>query len=241
MGAQWKHAGRVANAAKRGAVISKLTKEIIIASKMGGPDPEGNFRLRTAMEAARKASVPRDNIERAIKKGAGLTDEPVIIETILYEGFAPHRVPVMVECLTDNKNRTASEVRVLFRKGQLGNSGAVAWMFDRRGVVEAVIQGTSTLDLESVAIEANGSDFEALENEETPAGMTGIRIFSDATDLDSCSKALSSMGWTLQKSELSYIAKDALRLDEAQKAEVIEFLQNLDDHDDVHRVFAPSF
>src|SRR5271154_659115 len=108
MGAQWKHAGRTANAAKRGALISKMIKEILVAAKVGDPSPENNARLRAAVEAARKASVPRDSIDRALKRAAGLLD-PVNYETILYEGFTPAKVPVIVECLTDNKNRTASD------------------------------------------------------------------------------------------------------------------------------------
>ncbi|HUP56530.1 MAG TPA: YebC/PmpR family DNA-binding transcriptional regulator, partial [Bdellovibrionota bacterium] len=137
MGAQWKHAGRVANSSKRGALISKMVKEIIVAAKVGDPNPDNNARLRAAVEAAKKASVPRDNIERAIKRGAGLLDDAAAFETVNYEGFAPHNVPVIVECLTDNKNRTAADIRVLFRKGSLGAVGSVAWQFDRLGVVEA--------------------------------------------------------------------------------------------------------
>src|SRR5688572_19389284 len=129
MGAQWKHAGRTAGAAKRGAMISKLVKEIMVAAKIGGPDITSNARLRAAVESAKKQSVPRDNIERGIKKGAGIGDEAVTYETLLFEGFAPHKVPIIVECLTDNKNRTAADVRVLFRKGTLGNQGSVAFMF----------------------------------------------------------------------------------------------------------------
>src|SRR5579883_2408882 len=108
MGAQWKQAGRVENASKRGIIVGKLAKEISVAAKLGDPNPENNPRLRTAVEAARKQSVPRDTIERAIKKGAGLLDEQVNYELVTYEGFGPHRVPVIVECLTENKNRTAA-------------------------------------------------------------------------------------------------------------------------------------
>jgi transcriptional/translational regulatory protein YebC/TACO1 len=124
MGAQWKHAGRQASAAAKGRVFSKLAKEIAIAAR-GGADPGMNARLRVAVEAAKKASMPRDTLERAIKKGAGLLDEQVTYEAVTYEGFGPHRVPVMVECLTDNKNRTTTSIRVLFRKGQLGTTGTV--------------------------------------------------------------------------------------------------------------------
>src|SRR5687768_12368679 len=116
MGAQWKHAGRVAGAAKRGALISKLVKEIMASARVGDPNPENNSRLKVAVEAAKKASVPRDTIERALKKASGQTDGEVVYEEVAYEGFGPHRVPVIVECLTDNKNRTAADVRHLFSR-----------------------------------------------------------------------------------------------------------------------------
>ena len=132
MGAQWKHKGRTETAAKRGQIISKMVKEIIIATKAGGMDPDGNARLRAAIEAAKKASVPRENIERAIKKGGGLL-EPVTYESVLFEGFTPHKVPIMVECLTENRNRTSADMRVVFNKGSLGVTGSVAYMFDRFG------------------------------------------------------------------------------------------------------------
>src|SRR5262245_56235337 len=150
MGAQWKQRGRLENSSKRGALFGKLTKEIIVAAKIGDPNPDNNARLRAAVEAAKKSSVPRDTIERAIKKGAGLLDVPVNYETGIYEGFAPNKVAVIVDCLTENKNRTAAEVRMLFRKGQLGSIGSVTWMFDRMGVVEAT-HADRSLDIEGVA------------------------------------------------------------------------------------------
>src|SRR5881396_606715 len=128
MGAQWKQAGRVANATKRGQVIGKLVREIMVAAKLGGPDPDLNARLYAALEAARKASVPRDTIERAVKKGAGQTGEKVNYELVTFEGFAPHKVAVIVECLTDNRNRTAPDIRSLFRNGQFG--AKVGFLFD---------------------------------------------------------------------------------------------------------------
>jgi len=235
MGAQWKHAGRQANASKRGAIFGKLVKEIIVAAKIGDPNPDNNSRLRAALESARKQSVPRDTIERAIKKGAGLL-EPITYETIVYEGFAPHRVPVIVECLTDNKNRTASDIRVLFRKGQLGNQGAVAWMFDRLGVIEATLPKAG-VDIEGAAIEAGAQNMEPLEAEDVPAGSTGARFFCETTDLDSVNKALAAQGWVITLSEMSYLAKNKMEPSEAEKKEVVEFLQAIDDHDDVHRIY----
>ncbi|MEW6057712.1 MAG: YebC/PmpR family DNA-binding transcriptional regulator [Bdellovibrionota bacterium] len=236
MGAQWKHAGRVQNAAKRGALFGKLAKEIIVAAKTGDPNPDNNHRLRAAVEAARKASVPRDTIERAIKKGAGLL-EPVNYELVTYEGFAPHKVPVIVECLTENKNRTASEVRMLFRKGMLGSIGSVAWMFDRLGVVEAT-HPDKTLDIEGAAIEAGAQNVEPLEKEDIPEGQIGARFLCNPTDLDVVSKFLVSSQWTVTTSELSYVAKNNAELSEEQKKEVSEFLGAIDDNDDVHRIYA---
>ena len=236
MGAQWKHAGQVENANKKGQIIGKLVKEITVAAKLGDPNPDSNARLRTAVEAAKKASCPRDTIERAIKKGAGLLEGQAQYELITYEGFGPHKVPLIVECLTDNKNRTAADIRILFRKGQLGAMGSVGWMFDRQGVVEATTPAQS-VDLETVAIEANAQKFEALDASEVPAGQTGARFFSDPTDLDSVTKFLAENGWTVTVSELSYMAKNKVSLDEAAKKEVVEFLNSIDDHDDTHRIY----
>jgi YebC/PmpR family DNA-binding regulatory protein len=236
MGAQWKHAGRQANAAKRGAIFGKLVKEIQVAAKMGGPEPGNNARLRAALEAAKKQSVPRDTIERAIKKGAGIGEEAVQYDLVTFEGFAPHKVPVIVECLTDNRNRTSSDIRVLFRKGQLGAQGAVGWMFDRLGVVEATHPDKS-LDIEGVAIEAGAQNVEPLEAEEVPAGHAGARFFCDTSDLDIVSKFVAANGWTVTLSEMSYIAKNKVELSDDQKKEVSEFLSDIDDNDDVHRIY----
>jgi YebC/PmpR family DNA-binding regulatory protein len=236
MGAQWKHAGRTANSLKRGALISKLIKEIMVAAKAGGPSMDGNARLRVAVEAARKQSVPRDNIDRALKRASG-QDDAMVFELVTYEGFAPHQVPVIVECLTDNKNRSAADVRVIFRKGQLGNVGTVGWMFDRLGVIEATHEGAG-LDIEGAAIEAGAQNVEPLAPEEVPAGQTGATFFCDTSDLDSVHKALTAQAWVVTKSEMNYIAKNFVELGEDQKKQVVEFLTELDDHDDVHRVYA---
>src|SRR5438552_17242357 len=134
-------------------MVVKLVREITVAAKLGGPDPELNARLAAAVEKARKASVYKDTIERAIKKGAGLTDEKVNFELVTYEGFAPHKVPVVVECLTDNRNRTAPEIRTLFKAGSLGQPGSVAFFFNHIGVIEAT-HADSNRDAESDAIEA---------------------------------------------------------------------------------------
>lgn len=235
---QWRHAGRVANASKRGAQFGKLIKEISVAAKVRDPNPDNNARLRAAIEAAKKGSVPRDTIERAVKKASGQLDDAANFETVTFEGFAPHQVPVIVECLTDNKNRTSADIRILFRKGQLGNPGAVGWQFDRMGVIEATIPKVA-LDIEGAAIEAGAQNVEPLEAEEIPAGSTGARFFCETTDLDSVNKALAAQGWVITLSEMSYIAKNFVEItDEAKRKEVTDFLGAIDDNDDVHRIYA---
>ncbi|MGZ3693977.1 MAG: YebC/PmpR family DNA-binding transcriptional regulator, partial [Bdellovibrionota bacterium] len=198
MGAQWKASGKAAKSAVMGAIVSKLAKEIGVAAKLGGPDPSNNPRLRAAVEAAKKQSVSRDVIERNIKKGAGLLDEKITYETILFEGFAPHKVPVIVEALSDNKNRTNSDVRVLFRKGQLGNSGSVAWMFDHVGVVEAT--HGEVKDIEEAAIEAGAQNVEPMDKEDLGDAKVGAIFYTELTDLNAVSNALNSAGWKVTKS-----------------------------------------
>lgn len=237
MGAQWKQAGREANAQKKGQMVVKLVREIMVAAKLGGADPDLNPRLAAAVEKARKASVYRDTIERAIKKGSGQTDEKIVYELITYEGFAPHKVPVVVECLTDNRNRTAPEIRNLFKAGSLGQPGSVGFFFNHLGVVEAT-HADANRDAEGDAIEAGAQEVESLEADETPAGQKGARFLTEIKDLDHVSKALKAAGWTIVAAEIRYIAKNGTELDAAAQKEVTEFLNALDDHEDVHRVYA---
>ncbi len=238
MGAQWKQAGRVEHAAKRGAIIGKLVKEIMVAAKLGGADPDLNARLYAAVEAAKKASVPRDTLDRAIKRGAGLTDEKINYEQVTYEGFAPHKVAMIVECLTDNKNRTAADVRHMFsKKGQLGTPGSVTWMFDHWGVVEAVHPEKSR-DPEEAAIEAGAQNVEALEAAEVPEGHLGARFYCDRQALDVVSKLLAKAGWKVQASEMRFVAKNFLELPADHRKEVMDFLHEVDEHDDVHHIYA---
>jgi len=237
MGAQWKQAGREINAQKKGQMVAKLTREIMVAAKLGGPDPDYNPRLYVAVEKAKKASVYKDTIERAIKKGAGLLDEKIAFETIVFEGFAPHKVPVVVECLTDNRNRTAPEIRRLFLAGSLGQPGSVSFFFNHLGVVEAT-HPDANRDAEADAIEAGAQEIEALEAEEIPAGHKGARFLTEIKDLDHVSKALKAAGWNVIASEIRYIAKNFTEVPEAHRKEVMDFLNALDDHDDVHRVYA---
>jgi YebC/PmpR family DNA-binding regulatory protein len=233
MGAQWKakHKDLAANA--KGRLFGKLAKDIMIAARHGA-DPAANARLRLVVEQARKVSMPKDTLDRAIKKGAGLTGEAVHFDHVVYEGFAPHRVPVMVECLTDNVNRAASEMRVLFRKGQLGTSGSVAWDFDHVGIIEAEASQPG-VDPELAAIEAGAQDLELGED----GGATGF--YTAPTELDLVSRALPAQGFTVQSAKLGYRPKnpvDPTSLSAEQLAEVEAFLAALDDNEDVQNVFA---
>lgn len=240
MGRQWLHAKREVAGLKKGQMVGKLVKEIMVAAKQGGPDPEGNARLFAAIEKARKQSVSRDVIERAIKKGAGVGDEKLVLDHIVFEGYAPHKVPVIVEVLTDNNNRTAPEIRVLFKKGQLGTTGSNKFLFDHVGLVEAH-HADPGVDSEAAAIEAGANDFEPLtheQNDDIPQGAAGARFITERTATAAVSRWLSGHGWTVVTSELGYVAKQFPTLSEAEAAEVGEFLQSLEDHDDVHRVWA---
>jgi len=240
MGRQWLQAKREVANLRKGAVVGKLTKEIAVAAKLGGPDPDSNARLFAAVEKARRNSVTRDAIERAIKKGAGIGDEKMVMEHIVFEGYAPHKVPVIVEALTDNNNRTAPDIRVLFKKGQLGAPGSNKFLFEHVGLVEAHTDRTDA-DIEEAAIEAGANEVGTQtheQNEDIPADRKGARFITDRAATGAVSKWLSQNGWTVVTSEFGYLPKNFPELTDTQRAEVGEFLQALDDHDDVHRVWA---
>ena len=231
MGAQWKAKGKELAANAKGKLFGRLAKDIMIAARAGA-DPAGNSRLRLVLEQARKVSMPREALERAIKKGAGIGSEAVHFDHVIYEGFAPHQVAVMVECLTDNVKRTAPEMRVLFRKGQLGTSGSVSWDFDHVGMIEAE-PATKDADPETAAIESGAQDFEA--------GEEGTSIFvTDAADLDIVSRALPTHGFTVLSAKLGYKPKnpvDPASLSAADLEEVEAFLAAIDGNDDVQNVY----
>jgi YebC/PmpR family DNA-binding regulatory protein len=231
MGAQWKAKHKDVAANAKGRMFGKLAKDIMIAAR-NGADPAANARLRLVLEQARKVSMPKETLDRAIKKGAGLTGEVVHFEHVMYEGFAPHRVAVMVECLTDNVNRAASEMRVLFRKGQLGTSGSVAWDFDHVGMIEA--EPAAGADPEMAAIEAGAQDLE-------PGNEEGTTLFlTDPSDLDLVSRALPAQGFTVLSAKLGYRPKspiDPSSLSAPDLEEVEAFLAAIDNNDDVQNVY----
>ncbi len=230
MGKGWKKAGKLEIAQKKGALFTKLAREIAVAARLGGSDPESNARLKLAIHVAREASCPKDTIERAIKKGSGQLDGNSVIEEIIYEGYGPYGVGVLVECQTDNRNRTVSEIRSIFKShgGSLAESGAVMWMFKKVALVRG--HHPTVTDPEAIAIEIGADDVEA-EDE-------GWSFTGRPEDLEILRTGLIQLGWKVQVAELSFIPKETSQVSEANLAEVVQLLEALDDNEDSHRIHA---
>jgi len=219
--------------AKRGKLFSKLTRAIIVAAKEGGPDPAANLALQNAVEKAKSFSMPKDNIDRAIAKGAGTGDDSAAYETVVYEGYGPAGVAVIVEALTDNRNRTAGEVRHTFAKndGNLGTSGAVAWLFERRGVVLVPAEGTDEDELTLAAAEG-GADDVSLD------GST-FEVVCAAEQLAAVRAAIESAGFEIEGAELTMIPKTTVEVeDENEAKKILRLIDQLEDSDDVQDVYA---
>lgn len=231
MGRQWLQKKREINANRRAKVTSKLVREVTMAAKLGAPDPALNARLAVAVEAARKQSVANDTIARAIKKGGGQGADATHFELVTFEGMSPQNVPVIVECLTDNRNRTAPDMRALFKNGRFG--AKVLFLFDHLGLIEAS-HASAGLDLEGVAIEAGAQDVEPLEGTEEGSGA---RFFTAPTDLDTVTSALRGAGWSVTQSEMGYRSKERVQLSPEQRLALETFLEPIDDHDDCHRIY----
>lgn len=226
-----KHAKGV-NDARRGKLFTKLTKEIIVAVKQGGADPESNFKLRMAVQRAKDQNLPGDTIDRAIKRASGEgSDGAQMVETT-YEGYGPGGIAILVEALTDNKNRTVSDVRSTLSKsgGNLANAGAVAWQFDQQGVIIAEADADTAEDLALAAIDAGAIDFD------TDDGV--VSFYSTPSDLEGVREALSAVGASLRSSELSMVPQNTVPLDEKEAARTLRLLDQLEDLDDVQRVYS---
>src|SRR4051812_35283238 len=219
--------------AKRGKLFSKLSRAIIVAAKEGGPDPDANLSLQNAIEKARSYSMPKDNIDRAIAKGAGTGADAAAFEAILYEGYGPEGVAVIVEALTDNKNRTGSEVRHTFAKndGNLGGSGAVAWLFERRGVLIVPADGVDEDELMLAAADGGAEDVEL--------DGTTFQITSDPENLAAVRAAVEEAGYTVDSYELTMVPKTTVEIaDETVAKKVLRLIDQLEDNDDVQDVYA---
>lgn len=217
--------------AKRGKIFTKLIKEITVAARMGGGDPTGNARLRTAVDAAKAANMPKDNIERGIKKGTGEL-EGVNYEELSYEGYGPGGVAVLVECLTDKKNRTVAEVKHLFERngGSLGEPGCVAWMFEKKGLI---------------IIDKASADEEALFDLALNAGAEDVRddgdefeVMTDPGDFISVKEAIEEAGIEISHAENGMVPKNTIKLEGKKAQQMLSLMEGLEDNDDVSRVYA---
>ena len=219
--------------AKRGKLFSKLSRAIIVAAKEGGPDPAANLALQNAIEKAKSYSMPKDNIERAIARGSGADADAADFETVIYEGYGPNGVAVIVEALTDNRNRTASDVRHAFDKndGNLGTSGAVAWLFERRGVVLVPADGIDEDDLMLAAAEGGADD--------VSRDGSSFEIVSAPESLTSVREALEAAGYSVDSAELTMVPKTTVEVaDESSAKKVLRLIDTLEENDDVQDVFA---
>jgi YebC/PmpR family DNA-binding regulatory protein len=219
--------------AKRGKLFSKLSRAIIVAAKEGGPDPSGNLALQNAIEKARSYSMPKDNIERAIARGSGADSDAAAFEKVIYEGYGPSGVAVIVEALTDNRNRTASDVRHVFSKndGNLGGSGAVTWLFERRGIVLVAAEGVDEDELTLAAAEGGADDI-SLD------GST-YQVVSAPESLSAVREALEGAGFTVESAELSMVPKTTVEVaDESSAKKVLRLIDQLEENDDIQDVYA---
>jgi YebC/PmpR family DNA-binding regulatory protein len=219
--------------AKRGKLFSKLSRAIIVAAKEGGPDPAGNLALQNAIEKARSYSMPKDNIERAIARGSGADSDAQAFETVIYEGYGPSGVAVIVEALTDNRNRTASDIRHAFEKndGNLGGSGAVTWLFERRAVVLVSADGVDEDELTLAAAEGGADD--------VSRDGSSFEIVSAPENLTSVREALEQAGFMVENAELTMVPKTTVEVaDQADAKKVLRLIDQLEESDDVQDVFS---
>jgi YebC/PmpR family DNA-binding regulatory protein len=219
--------------ARRGKLFSKLSRALIVAAREGGPDPAGNLALQNAIEKAREASMPKDNIERAIARGSGADTVAAAFATVVYEGYGPSGVAVFVEALTDNRNRTASEVRHIFAKndGNLGESGSVAWLFERRGVVMVPADSVSEDDLMLAAAEGGADDVDL--------DGSSYQVTSAPDDLAAVREALTAAGIAFDSADLTMLPKTTIRIeDETAAKKLVRLMEALDENDDVQDVYS---
>jgi YebC/PmpR family DNA-binding regulatory protein len=218
--------------AKRGKLFSKLSRAIIVAAKEGGPDPAGNLSLQNAIEKARSYSMPKENIERAIARGSGQDADAAAFETIVYEGYAAGGVAVIAEALTDNRNRTAAEVRHIFAKhdGNLGEAGSVAWLFERRGIV--VVDGGADEDELTLAAAEGGAD-------DVQRDGSTWEVSASPEHLSAVREAVESAGFTVENAELALVPKTTIEVDDENQAKkVLRLIDALEENDDVQEVYA---
>ena len=222
------------NDAKRGQLFTRLGRELVVAVREGGgPDPDANFRLRMAIQRAREANMPMDNIDRTIKRASG-GGEGMQLEEITYEGYAPGGAAIMVQVMTDNRNRAAAEVRNVFNKnaGNLGEMGCVDWIFEPRGVIEVTLDGRDPDELSLDAIDAGAEDVD-------PAGPddTELTIYTEPTNLEATRQALEAKKLTILRAESTLVPKTKIELAEKEAMQTLRLIDRLEDLDDVQNVY----
>jgi len=217
--------------AKRGKIFSKLIKEITVAARMGGGDPDGNPRLRSAIAAAKAENMPKDNIERAVKKGAGEL-EGVSYEETSYDGYGPGGVAVLVDCLTDNKNRAVADIKHIFERsgGNLGEPGCVAWMFEKKGLIVVEKQGVDEEQLLDLALEAGAEDVKEEGND--------FEVITDTSDFEAVKQAIEDANITYSVAEISMIPKNTVKIEGKKAEQMLSLMEALEDNDDVNNVYA---
>lgn len=217
--------------ARRGKAFTKVTRELMVAAREGGGDPDANFRLRLAIDRARSVNMPNDNIERAIKRGLGEVEGANYEETV-YEGYGPGGVAIMLEILTDNRNRTAGEIRFLFSKhgGNLGETGCVGWMFDKMGCITVEVGSDSEDELMLAALEAGAEDV-------VVADGTG-EVFTKPEDFQDVRSALIEQGYNLQRAEITNVPQNTVAVAGEEAAQLMRLIEALEDNDDVQEVYA---
>jgi YebC/PmpR family DNA-binding regulatory protein len=220
------------NDAKRGAVFTRVSREIMVAARSGGGDPEGNFRLRLAIDKARSVNMPMDNIKRAIERAAG-AGEGEQFEEIVYEGYGPGGVAVLVEAATDNRNRTAADVRSIFTKagGQLAGAGAVAWQFEPRGLIAVGSNGKDADEVALAAIDAGADDVDTSDSDR-------IEVYTTPADLQRVRQALDDAGVPIESAENAMVAKSTVEVDANRARQNLRMIEALEDLEDVQRVTA---
>ncbi len=218
--------------AKRGKAFTKFIKEITIAARTGGGDPNANPRLRTAVATAKSGGMPNDNIDRAIKKGTGELDGGQMDE-IIYEGYGPAGIAILLECYTDNRNRTTADIRHILSKnnGNLGENGCVAWMFNRRGVIEIIGENLSEDDVMETGLELEG--FEDLEVSEN-----AITVYTDPTALYIVREGLAAKGFEIEEAKIGFIPQNTIKLEGKKAEQMLRLMDMLDDNDDITDVYS---
>lgn len=223
--------------AVKGQVFAKMSREIIVAARLGGADPAGNFQLRTAIDKAKAAGVPNDNIERAIAKGSGQLGADDAYEAIRYEGYGPGGVAVLIEALTNNRNRTAADLRAAFskRNGNLGETGCVGWMFDQKGVVTVIQPGEEDRLLEA-ALEGGAESYDLVDlDEDTPAA----EVFCAPSDLETLDTTLKAQGYRVHQAELRWLPGNTVVVEDPDQARLLlKLMDALEDLEDVQSVTA---